>query len=86
MYIDVVTNQLLYIDPLSPPDEQGVAENFLFHWLEWALLHHIFPESSVSATLTAVTTQHAVPWDSRNCEIFTMSVCNWSFPHSVQLE
>ena len=77
MYIDVVMNQLLYIDPLGPPDEQGVAENFSFHWLEWALLHNnIFPESSVPATLTAVMTQHTVQQDNRNCGIFTMSVRN----------
>ena len=77
VYIDMVMNQLLYIDPLGPPDEQGVAKNFSFHWLEWALLHNnIFPESSVPATLTAVMTQHAVQWDSRNCGIFTMSICN----------
>ena len=77
MYIDVVKNRLLYIDPLGPPDEQGVAEHFPFHWLEWALLHNNnFPESSVPATLTAVTTQHAVQWDSHNFGIFTMCVRN----------
>ena len=42
MYIDVVMNQLLYIDPLGPPDEQGVAKNFSSHWLESSAQQH-FP-------------------------------------------
>ena len=84
MYIDMVTHTLLYIDPLGPPDEQGVAENFSYHWLEWALLHNnALPQSSVPATLRAVTTQHAAQRVSRNCGVFTMCVCNEYFFHSV---
>ena len=82
VYIDMVTKTLLYVDPLGPPDEQSVAENFSYHWLEWALLHNnALPQSSVPETLRAVTTQHAVQRDSRNCGIFTMCVRNEYYSH-----
>ena len=82
VYIDMVTKTLLYVDPLGPPDEQSVAENFSYHWLEWALLHNnALPQSSVPETLRAVTTQHAVQRDSHNCGIFTMCVRNEYYSH-----
>ena len=75
--INFVTKQLLYIDPLGPPDEQSVADNFSYCWLEWALLHNSGSEASpVPTTLTAITTKHALQRDSRNCGIFTMCVSN----------
>ena len=77
VYIDISKKQLVYIDPLGPPNEHELAETFAYHWLEWALLHNSScPESVVPTDLEAVTVEHAVQMDSRNCGIFTMCVHN----------
>ena len=77
VYIDFKKKQLLYIDPLGPPNEHELAETFAYHWLEWSLLHNsICTEAVVPTELEAVTVQHALQRDSRNCGIFTMCVRN----------
>ena len=79
VYIDFKKKQLLYIDPLGPPNEYKLAETFAYHWLEWSLLHNsICTEAVVPTELEAVTVQHALQRDSRNCRIFTMCVRNTS--------
>ena len=76
VYIDLVANTLLYIDPLSPPNEQAVAETYTYNWLEWGLLHNNnVPNCSVPTSLTAITTPHPHQKDNCNCGIFTMCVC-----------
>ena len=75
VYINLVANTLLYIDPLSPPNEQAVAETYTYNWLEWGLLHNNnVPNCSVPTSLTAITTPHLHQKDNRNCGIFTMCV------------
>ena len=76
-YINLRKEELVYIDPLGPPNENEVAEEISFKWLEWALLHNTTcPKAVVPANLKAVTVQHVLQQDSRNCSIFTMCVSN----------
>ena len=75
MYIDVKKGQLLYIDPMSPRNENAVAQQIGNKWLEWAQYHNVLcTDSLVPVRLTAVTKKHAVQRDGRNCGIFTMCV------------
>lgn len=79
VYIDLRKEELLFIDPLGPPNELEVAEEISYKWLEWALLHNTTcPQSVLPANLKAQNVQHALQRDGRNCGIFTMCVSNSS--------
>ena len=75
VYIDLAKRELLYIDPLALPNEHNKAEEFVDHWMEWALLHN---QDSLNAAvpmhLAPVNTKHTMQRDGRNCGIFTMCV------------
>ena len=76
-YINLLKEELVYIDPLGPPNKNEVAQEIAFKWLEWALLHNTMcPKAVVPANLKAVTLQHVLQQDGQNCSIFTMCVSN----------
>ena len=82
VFIDLNKRQLVYIDPLGPPNEHKLVETFAYHWLEWALFHNSnCPELVVPTELEVVTIEHALQRDSCNCGIFTMCVCNTLYCH-----
>ena len=75
VYINLRKEELLYIDPLGLPNENEVAQEMVYRWLEWALLHNTTcPQAVVPANIKAVTVEHALQHDGRNCGIFTMAV------------
>ena len=75
--INLQKEELVYIDPLGPPNKNKVAQEISFKWLEWALLHNTMcPKAVVPANLKAVTLQHVLQQDGCNCGIFTMCVSN----------
>ena len=77
IYINLKREELLYIDPLGLHNENEVAQEIRYRWLEWALLHNTMcPQSVVPATVKAVTVKHALQHDGHNCGIFTMCVRN----------
>ena len=66
VYINLQKEELLYIDPLGPPDENEVAQEMGYKWLEWALIaQHYVPtccctcEYSASNSATCITTRWA---------------------------
>ena len=76
-YINLQKEELVYIEPLGPPNENEVAQEIAFKWLEWALLHNTTClKVVVPANLKVVTLQHVLQQDGRNCSIFTMCVSN----------
>ena len=80
-YINLQKEELVYIDPLGPPNKNEVAQEIAFKWLEWALFcNTTCPKAVVPANLKAVTLQHVLQQDSQNCSIFTMCVSNLCLP------
>ena len=58
--IDLVKREVLYIDPLAPPNEHNKAKEFADHWMEWALLHNQYsPNAAMRMHLEPVTMNHA---------------------------
>ena len=76
VHIDLQKEELLYIDPLGPPDENKVAQEMAYKWLEWALLYNTTcPHTVIPVNIRPVTVQHVLQQDGRNCRIFAMCVC-----------
>ena len=66
VYINLRKEELLYIDPLGLPNENEVAQEMVYRWLEWVLLHNTTcPQAVVPVNIKAVTVEHALQHNGR---------------------